>query len=156
MTFTLPVPSLTDAAAWVGALAGFGALLWQFLTWRRSSHHVKVTRTQSWFTYSDETLSEDLVCVSARNVGTGPVTVTSWGISMETRRENIVVVNPLQGSTELPHRLERGTSMSLFVRAADLMRARGERGVPLLRMRGWVGLATGQKVYAKRGAPISG
>ena len=74
------------------------------------------------------------------------MTVTHWGISLGSRSENLVVINPLPASTPLPHRLESGAEMSLFVSAVALMKAKDEKGVPLRKMRGWVALATGKKV----------
>lgn len=155
MTITIPSFTLTDVAAWVGALAGVAALIWQIVVSRRSAHKVKVTRDQSWWSYPNGTLSEDLVIITALNVGAGPVTVTHWGVSMETTMENLTVVFPLAGSTPLPHRLEPGANMILAVKAEDLRRANAEWRVPFRRLRGWVGLATGQKIYARRGMPVS-
>lgn len=155
MQISFEVPDLSTVAAWVGAIAGVAALAWQIATSRRSAHRVKVRRTQSWLTYSDGSLSPDLVCVEASNVGAGAVTVTSWGISMGRRKENLTVVQPLPGSTPLPHRLEPGARMSLFVEAAQLNRARIEKQVAYDHMQAWVGLGTGQRVAAKRGVPVT-
>ena len=66
MTITLRVPDLTTSmVAWIGALTGIAALIWQIATWRRSAHDVKVNRSQSWVTDANGSLGEDLVCVSA-------------------------------------------------------------------------------------------
>lgn len=155
MQITFEVPDLTTVAAWVGAIAGVAALLWQITTWRRSAHNVKVRRTQSWLTYPDGSLSPDLVCVEAKNIGASAVTVTHWGIALAPSNDNLTVINPLRGSATLPHRLEPGAQMSLFVLADELIRAKHERGVGFDDMRAWVGLATGKKVRAKRGVPVS-
>lgn len=155
MTITLQAPDLTSVVAWIGALAGVASLIWQIVTWREAAHNVKVKRSQSRVTFSDGSFSEDLVCVSARNVGAAAVTVTNWGITMGSQADNLTVLNPFPTSTPLPHRLESGAEMSLFVPAVDPINARDERGVPFREMRGWVGLATGKKVYAKRGVPVA-
>lgn len=155
MTITLAAPDLTAIAAWVGALAGIGALIWQFTTWRHSAHRVKVSRSQAWFSYPNGSFSPDLMCITARNVGSSPVTVTSWGVSLGWKRENLNVVNPLPGSTPLPHRLEPGAEMNVHIEARHLREARAEHGVPFGRMRGWVRLATGEQVWASRGLPVS-
>lgn len=147
------MPSATDIAAWIGAIAGVAALVWQIATWRKSSHNVKVTSTMSWFTYPDGSLSDDVVCVTARNVGAGPVTVTSWGIRLGPTREDMVVFRPLPLAATLPHRLEPGASMSVFIHAADVWRAEAEKGIPTSAMRAWVRLATDKQVFAKRGMP---
>jgi hypothetical protein len=155
MTLIFQAPDVTSVVAWIGALTGIAALLWQVATWRRSAHNVKVSYTQSWVAYSNGNLSEALVCVSARNIGAAAVTVTQWGISMGSNGENLTVLSPIPNSTPLPHRLESGSEMSLFLRAVDLLNTRDERRVPLQQMRGWVGLATGKKVYGKSGVPVS-
>ena len=155
MTLTFALPALTDVLAWVGAVSGVLALVWQISTRRRSAHRVKVTRSRSYISFASGDLSPELVCISAQNVGAGAVTVTSWGISLGRVKQNLTVTRPLSVSTTLPHRLEPGAEMSLFVQAADVARAHHEKRVPFGSMRGWVGLATGEKVHAKRGVPES-
>ena len=155
MTITFDAPDLTAVLAWLGSLSGVAALIWQIATWRRLAHNVKVTRTQSWVPDIYGNLGEDLVCIEARNVGASAVTVTNWGIALGRGGRNLVVLYPLPLSTTLPHRLEPGASMNLFVLADALAQAKIDNAVPLKRMRGWVGLATGKKVYAKRGVPVS-
>lgn len=156
-TYAPGMVDLTALLAWIGALSGVGALVWQMLTWRRSGHNVKVLRTQSWFTLSDGSLSDAMVCVTARNVGTSAVTLTGWGIQLGGRTaDNMTVLRPLPRTTELPHRLEPGTEAGFWVAARHLVEASAERRVPLDQMRCWIGLATGRKVYAKRrGVPVS-
>lgn len=120
MTVTLPPLDLTAIAAWLGVLTGVLSLVWQFSTRRGSAHRVKVTRTRAWFTYPSGGLSEALVCVSAQNVGAAAVDVTSWGFAVARTDGNLTVFDPAPGSTVLPHRLEAGSSMSLYVRATAL------------------------------------
>jgi hypothetical protein len=146
MTVTLELPSLAESLAWIGAIVGIAALAWQVTTRRRSTQQVKVTRTQSWFVYPDGRRSPAFVCVKASNVGSGPVTITGWGIALAPLKENIIVVDQPRGSATLPHRLEAGSDVSLYVEATSLRRARDEKGVPFQRMRGWVRLATGETV----------
>lgn len=139
----------------VGGLAGVASFLWQVATWRRSTHRVKVSRSQAWFAYPNGSFSPDLVAVTVANVGSAPVTVTGWGVEMRPSRENLNVLNPLPGSTPLPHRLEPGASMDVHVESEHLRHARSERSVPFSKMRAWARLGTGQRVYAKWGMPVS-
>jgi hypothetical protein len=155
MTITFAPLTATDLIAWVGALTGVAALFWALFTWRRANHKIIVRRSQAWLTYPDGNLSADLVSVEARNTGLGAVTITSWGIEMGRSGQNMVVVNPIVGSTPLPHRLEPGAAMTMFVEAEALIHARDSRSIPLRKMKAWVSLATGQKVHAKRGVPVS-
>ena len=153
MLVSFEIPDLNAIAGWVGAIAGVAALIWQLATWRKSAHNVKVSRTRSWFTYRDGRASDDMVCFAARNVGASAVTVMHWGIALGND-ENMVVLDPVFNSTSLPHRLESGAELSLYIHARDLRNATRDRNVKLEAMRGWVGLATGRKAYAKRGVPI--
>jgi len=117
---------------------------------RRSSHRVRVTRSRSWFSYHNGSTRDELVCVTAFNVGAGPVTVTGRGIEINAR-ENLAVFSPLPGSTVLPRRLESGAKMNLHLPAVNVVEAHHEKQAPYNRMRGWVRLATGEKVYDKTG-----
>lgn len=139
----------------VGGLAGIASFLWQVATWRRSTHDVRVQRAQAWFTYPNGTFSPDLVAVTVTNVGSGPVTVTGWGIEMGPSRDNMNVLEPLVGSTPLPHRLESGANMTVHIEARHLRDARDERGIPFSKMRAWARLGTGERIFAKRGMPVA-
>jgi hypothetical protein len=138
----------TDLAAWVGAFAGVGALLWQVVTWRRSSHNVRVANSRAWFTYPNGRMGEQLVCITAYNTGSGAVTLTGWGV--EIGKQNAIMVQPLVGSTPLPHRLDSGAEAN-FHMPADAIREYHERdGIDYRDMRPWVQLATGKKVYSRK------
>jgi hypothetical protein len=139
----------------LGGLAGIVSLVWQIATWRRSSHNVKVTTSQAWFTFSDGTFSEDMLAVTIFNTGSSAVTVTGWGIEMESHGASLNVIAPIPGSTPLPHRLESGAEMNVHIRAQDLRNAHGERKVPFKQMRAWARLATGRRVFAKPGVQVS-
>ncbi|GAA2754066.1 hypothetical protein [Amnibacterium kyonggiense] len=132
-------------AAWVGAAAGVGALVWQIATWRRSKHAVKVVVKVSF--------PPTWVEVIAVNSGSDPVTVTNWGIGLDTR-EQAHVTQSGPGTTLLPHRLEGGSEAKFLVLGKDLRRLHDERGVPFSKMHGWVRLATGRRVESRRGLPM--
>lgn len=140
----------TDIAAWVGALAGVGALLWQVLTWRRSSHRVKVSTaiavTDIGRMPGD---AEVYVTVEARNLGSSSVDITNWGIAL-ARRENAWVNTPIPISTVVPHRLEAGAKATFYFPEPALRDAHATRKVPYTRMHPWVQLATGKTVRANR------
>lgn len=135
----------------VGGLAGVASFIWQIATWRRSTHHVKVTTGRSWFIYDSGDSGDELVVVSAHNVGSAAVTVKAWGIEMGHDGESLNVVVPLVGSTVLPHRLESGSSMDVHVQASHVMEAHKKFNLPFSKMRPWVRLGTGQRMYAKKG-----
>lgn len=135
----------------VGGLAGVASFIWQIITWRRSTHHVKVTTAQAWFTYPSGDFSDELVAVSAHNVGSAAVTVEAWGIEMGRGGKSLNVLIPLVGSAVLPHRLESGSSMDVHVQASRVVEAHGKFKLPFSKMRPWVRLGTGERIYAKKG-----
>jgi hypothetical protein len=139
----------------IGGLAGIVSLVWQISTWRRSAHNVKVKTSQAWFTYPNGTFSEDMLAVTIYNTGNSAVTVTGWGVEMEPQGDSLNVISPVVGSTPLPHRLESGAEMNVHVRAHDLRDAHAERKIPFSQMRAWARLATGRRVFAKRGVQVS-
>ena len=79
---------ITDIVAWIGALSGLGALIWQITTWRKSSHNVKVTVGNAFFTYTNGSVGDHMISVTARNKGSAPVTITAWAIEMGDTKEN--------------------------------------------------------------------
>jgi hypothetical protein len=134
----------------IGGLAGVASLVWQMVTWRRSTHRVTVVPSRAWFGYPDGTTSEELVCVSAHNTGSAAVTVVGWGIEMGRGGQDLNVTSPLVGSTPIPHRLESGSSMDVHVQAYHVIEATTDQRVPYAKMRPWVRLGTGEKVYSKK------
>lgn len=154
MSITFDLPDLSAVAAWIGALTGIAALLWQLFAWRKSAHRVKVERSRAWVAFGGGGLSDELLSVQARNVGAAAVTVTGWGISLGREAGGLVVLNPLAFSTQLPHRLESGAEATFHAESSGIKASalrRGKRGKDL---RAFVTLATGQRVYAKRGVPL--
>lgn len=150
VTFTIAISSLTDALAWVGALTGVAGLIWQVLTWRRSTHRVRIRAANSYFTYPGGELGPPQVCVDVRNAGSGAVTIETWGIS-GAGGGTLVPIQPHPQSASLPHRLESGSSASFYIDADALRRHSAERGVAFRRMRPWVRLGTGQRVVSRKG-----
>ncbi|WP_188422829.1 hypothetical protein [Mycetocola zhadangensis] len=153
MTITLSIPDLTTVLAWIGALTGVAALVWQVATWRKSTHNVKVRAENRWIAYADGSLSEDLVCVIAHNTGSGAVTIENWGIAVR-KHGNLAAIRPHPQSAILPHRLEPGASAAFHIEANSLRQKSSERGVPFGQMKPWVRLGTGQRILAGRGVPL--
>jgi len=151
MSITFEVPDITQILAWIGALTGVGALLWQVLSWRRLSHNVRVSSTNAWFIY-DDVAGEAMVCVIARNLGTSAVTITGWGISIGS--ENAVNLSPSPQSAQTPHRLEPGAEANFHMPSLDLFDRQAASGEKFKNMRPWVRLATGKQVTSRRGIPL--
>jgi hypothetical protein len=149
VTIEIDLPSLTDIAAWIGALSGVAALAWQIVTWRKSPHKVVVSSAHAFFGYNDGTMSDPLIAVTARNVGNAPVTIVSWGVALG--KQNAQVTSPHPGSTEIPHRLEPGSAADLHMLTSELEKHHKEFGIPYKKMRPWVRLGTGRTVFARKG-----
>ncbi len=145
---------LTDVLAWIGALTGVAALVWQIATWRRSAHRVKVVVGNSFFTYPDGSVGDHLISVTAINRGAAPVTVTGWGIRMGDTKENANQLVAIPHATALPHRLENGADANFFMVAEAMRQAHRDRHLSYSKMRPWVRLATGQQIFANRGLPL--
>ncbi len=152
VTITL---DFTGALALIGALSGVGALAWQIVTWRRSGHRVRVTRTRVYILNTVDTSSNELLCITARNVGTSAVSITGNGISFG-RRAGGLYFGPMAESTTLPHRLEPGAEANFFAPAAGVQDAARRHQIELDRLRVYVTLATREQIQGKRGLPFGG
>lgn len=65
--FILAIVGLIVAT--VGALTGIVSLMWQVSTRRRGAHNVRVTVSSSLIAYSDSSVSDWLICVTAAICG---------------------------------------------------------------------------------------
>lgn len=146
--------TITEIAAWVGAVAGVGGLVWQFVTWRRSPHRVTLALSNSWLTDGYGNLGDDPIGIEVRNTGSGPVSITRWAIGLPGDK-NMFITRPVPGSVQLPHRLEPGDSANLFALSDDMRRHHAEHKTPFNRMRPWVGLGTGEKITYRKGLPLA-
>ncbi|WP_146242944.1 hypothetical protein [Curtobacterium sp. MCBD17_019] len=155
MKIIFEIPDLSTIAAWVGALTGIAALLREAFVWRRSAHRVKVQCARAWVGYAQGGTSGELLSVEARNVGAAAVTVTGWGVSLGRGLGQLVVFTPLSFSTQLPHRLEAGAMGTFYAESEGIRDSAARHGKPGRELRAFVTLATGKKVYAKRGVPLS-
>lgn len=133
-------------------MTGTTALVWQTATWRRSQHDVKV-RVANAFPVYGNFVGEHHIEVRAINKGSGPVTVTAWGVGVG-EGGNAIQVDQRPFSTPVPHRLEGGSDATFFMPADDLRAQHHHRGVPYRKMHAWVRLGTGRTVTARRGLPL--
>jgi hypothetical protein len=133
-------------------LAG-ASLGWQVYSWRRTGPTVKVTVDNA-IQVGDPRLPDHLLQVTATNHGRGPTTVTGWGFQLPG---NSLLAVPQQTpmSTPLPHRLEPGAEGSWFMDAQEIRLRSAELGIPFNRIIGYVTLAGGEKIHAKRGVPLA-
>lgn len=147
---------LTGVIALVGAFTGIFALVWQISTWRRSQHLVRVSVGTSWLTYGSS-LGPAMLAVTAANIGSSSVTVTSWGVSTGRKQDDITTLEQFAPSPRLPHRLESGSDVCFYMPLESVRSLAAKRQLSPNQLRCWVRLATGQRMYArKRGIPSAG
>jgi hypothetical protein len=133
----------------VGSITGVLGLGWSVVTWRRSGPVVTVTVKQAFPTYADH-LGEPLICVTARNSGRAPVTISSWGLRLPDG-QTMMITEPFRTlSNALPYRLEEGTSGSWYTDTLRVVETCKAHGVDYADLTGYVDLGNGQSVDAKR------
>ena len=137
------------------AATGVASLAWQISTRRRGAHRIVVTARPSLVLLSNESASEWQVCVTAANIGASPVTVNGWGLRMPNKRGSLIQTQRDPYGTPLPHVLDPGTSLSVFLPQKNVQTALAKHAPNLKprQLRAYVQLATGQVVCAKRGIP---
>jgi hypothetical protein len=147
------IDAFTSIAAWVGAIAGIGGLVFTTVTWRMPRHKVVVRVTNSFFLEESNSVVPHMVCVKAINLGKDPVGVVSWGIDVV--HGNLSVFRPFPHTTRLPHELNSNQEAIFFVEASELYKCQSELGVSFNKMKPWVTLATGQRIRCRRGIPLA-
>jgi hypothetical protein len=142
---------MTLALAIIGTVLGVLNFLWTLRTWVKSGPQVKVTISND-FPVAGPDIGDLHVGINAANTGRAPITVTGVGIELPSK-ENMIVPGLPYFSATLPYRLEQGSSAAWHIPADQVWRVCKERGYSPSRLRPWVRLADGRKVYANR-APL--
>lgn len=94
-----------------------------------------------------------MVGIEVINRGGAPVTVTNYGVSISGRRNkrNLFVTSPPAWATPLPAVVEPGGEPPrLLVPTAELRRLHEQEGIAYRRMRPWVELGDGRRVYSRQ------
>ncbi|MEU5565480.1 hypothetical protein [Micromonospora musae] len=145
----------------VGALTGVLSLAWQILVHRRSGRLVSVTSAYIMPVYgpphAPEFNDDDQVAIIVSNRGGAPVTVTNYGVAMGGKgsKKNLFVTNRPAWATRLPAAVAPGGEPAqLLVPVADLRRAHQDYGIPFRKMRPWVDLGDGRRVYSQKAVPL--
>jgi hypothetical protein len=145
----------------IGALTGVVSLGRQVVTHRRSGRLVNVNCSYSIPVDGPpgvQQLGDDhQVAVKVTKAGGAPVTVTNYGVSMDGTegQDNLFVTAPVPWSTRLPCSVEPGGKPAeLLVPVDELRHVNQQRGIPFSRMRPWVDLGNGRRVYSKRTVPL--
>ena len=133
---SMEVASLVLGA--IGTVTGIGALVWQVITWKHTGPVVTVTGDVP-IPYVGKT---GVVRITAFNDGRSPVWIASCGLQ-DLNGELFFPGEPLQGSDELPYRLENGARGRWLINVPQSMDT-----LPL-RMRVYVRLANDKTVADK-------
>ncbi|WP_066038642.1 hypothetical protein [Herbiconiux solani] len=146
--FILSIVSLVVAA--IGAATGIAALVWQIVVRTRGAHRVRVTAASGMWRFTDEAALGPYVGIEVRNTGAAPVQVTGWAVELPDGGKLVgVAPDPHMPNPALPHMLEAGTRATFYVRSAAI--AQHAKGKDVRELRVFVDLATGKRVYSKRG-----
>ena len=132
----------------VGTTTGVLALIWDVITWRSSGPAVTVTATQAFPTYGDH-VGDPLTCVTARNSGRAPVTVSSWGLRLPDGQTMFITETHVM-SARLPYRLEEGASGAWYTDTTRIVETCKAHGVDYSDLTAHVNLANGQTDDAER------
>lgn len=145
----------------VGALTGALSLAWQIIAHRRSGRQVSVTTSYMIPVYgpphAPEFLDDDQVAITVSNRGGAPVAVLNYGVAMGRRSNgtNIFVVDRHPSGAQLPTVAKPGGEpVTLTVPVDQLRQAQRERGIPFRKMRPWVSLGDGRRVYSRKPVPL--
>ena len=129
--------SVTDILAWIGALTGTAALLWDFYKWKASGPKLKVTVVphMSIYTCGRPESEDTYLLIKVANTGTRKTTITTLGfVYYQSRLKRIlkkpskraIVPDPKPG--ELPHVLDAGEEWSGLAIQNDIVEEQARRG----------------------------
>jgi hypothetical protein len=132
------------------------SLVWQVISWRRSGPQVKVETANSFPVFDEPGGRRDLgdhhVEVKAYNGGRAPVTLTAWGLQLPGGRT--AISRGTAWSSPMPHRLEPGAEAGWHMSADEVRAVCAEQGVTFRQVHGFVTLAGGERVRARKPVPL--
>jgi hypothetical protein len=145
-----------------GALTGVLSLAWQVVAHRRSGRLVSVESSYMIPVYgpphAPEFHDDDQVAIIVSNRGGAPVTVTNYGVAMGGKRSknNLYVMERPIWAAKLPASVEPGGEPAqVVVPVLELRRAHQEHRIPFRKMRPWVDLGDGRRVYSRKAVPLN-
>ncbi|MBU1882355.1 hypothetical protein KKA08_09975 [bacterium] len=109
--------SISDIAAWWGAIIASFVLIWDIFKWRKSGPKIIATARRGWKTFNiPQTEGHKLIHVTATNTGDRATTLTVMGLHWypegstladKTKRQTYVVMG-IQGFDKIPQKIEPG------------------------------------------------
>ncbi|AGL20931.1 hypothetical protein [Actinoplanes sp. N902-109] len=121
------------------------ALTWQIVSWRRTGAVVKVVAKRGFVPGLDGMF----VVIEASNSGRTAVTVTGYGLR-SPGGNNLIQLDRLPLSAEIPHRLESGAEVSWLMPMGNVQQTCAEQGIRHQDLVAWVRLGNGRTVTARR------
>lgn len=145
----------------IGALTGVVSLAWQIIVHRRSGRLVSVGSSYIIPVYgprhAPEFHDDDQIAITIRNCGGASVTVINYGVSMGGKgsKNNLFVMGRPGWATKLSATVEPGGEPAqVLVPVAELRKVHEVHGIPFRKMRPWVDLGDGRRVYSKNAVPL--
>jgi hypothetical protein len=152
-TETIAIIGLVVAV--LGLALSLIALVWQVVAWRMTGSVVKVETGRGILT-GPQGLGPDVLTVTARNVGRTQVAVTGWAFRLPSGESVWPSMGGAWKGPATPYTIEAGHEAEWLVPEATIRESLIDHGDLLpLELRGFVNLATGQQVIARRGIRIA-
>ncbi len=132
------------------------SLSWQAWSWYHSGPVLRVKTADFWTDAGnpESQVPDHYVAITITNHGRAAATAQAWGIE-DPSGESLTVTKSLPLSDELPARVEPHASASFYVHWGIVYGYSEEVGVPYKNLRPWVQVATGKRLYARRGVPLT-
>lgn len=131
------------------AVAIYGALLSTYNAYiarKQSRTQIRVTVSYGFLT-SGPNLSDDMLILSASNAGRHAVSLTSVGFVLPTKQQLVITS---EGSSQLPHHLTEGTSITHWIPVREVARIlRDRRFSGTVKITAFYNDAVGARHYSK-------
>lgn len=138
----------------IGAGTGAASLIWTVHHTSQSRARVVVTSANGFHIVPGVGTGHYLQ-VTATNTGGAAIDVRGWGIEISPGRD-MAIFAPVPLSTRLPSRLESGSLANFYADPDSVRGTASAEKVALSRLRPWVSLGNGEKVYQhKPGVPLT-
>lgn len=134
--------------ACISLAVSIGSVVTTVVLWRRSGARVVVEVVAAYLALGNGN-GGLYIGVEAANIGRAAVSISGWGYRLPNDTM-LVMLHPLPFNPALPHRLEPGSSATWYMGADEFKRQLDGVGRRTAEAKGFVHLATGAKVFAKK------
>lgn len=150
-----PLEWVTLGIASLGLFVAALSLGWQIVAWTLSGSRVEATIGLA-LSVGGPTHSEQLLSVTASNIGRARASVTSWAVMLPDKRTIVPAVQPgMWQGPDVPMGLDVGDGATWYVLRDPMLEARREAGYTTeTNVRATVVLGTGKRVTSRKGIRI--